>query len=159
MRRYHLELGLLLCCAGLLLLQVCLTKLFSIVLWYHFGFLAVSSAMLGFAAAGVWLSIHPDRGDPATLPRRIGGNALIAAFTVVLSLWLVTQTAFDVYSVIQDRTLAVLLWFVVEVTLPFFFLGLVVARTIAGFPMRIVALYSADLVGSAHGCGQALGLL
>jgi hypothetical protein len=61
--------------------------------------------------------------------------------------------------VIEDRTLGVLLAFVAEVTVPFFFIGLVVARTIASFPDRIGSLYCADLVGSAAGCGLAVLLL
>jgi hypothetical protein len=158
MKRLDLELGLGLCCAGLLLLQVCLTKLFSIVLWYHFGFLAVSTAMLGFAAAGVVLALRGPSEDDE--PRRaIARSAVWSAVAVVGSLWLVTQTTFDVYSVIQDRTLGVLLAFVVEVTIPFFFLGLVIARTIGAFPERIGSLYCADLMGSAMGCALAVLLL
>ena len=41
-------LALFLLSAGLLLLQIALTKIFSIVLWYHFGFLVISIALLVF---------------------------------------------------------------------------------------------------------------
>src|SRR5688500_18806966 len=114
MRIRWVEAGLALCCAGLLLLQVCLTKLFSIILWYHFGFLAVSSAMLGFAAAGVSLALRGREPD-AVPERRLTRDASLAALSIVASMWLVTQTSFDVYSVIEDRTIGVLLAFVAEV--------------------------------------------
>src|SRR5262245_46989204 len=45
-----------LCCASALGLQVVLPRLFSVLLWYHLGFLAVSLALLGFAAAGAFVA-------------------------------------------------------------------------------------------------------
>src|SRR2546425_3472123 len=67
-----------------LLLELALTRLFSVVLFYHFAFLAISVALLGLGAGGVlahlwrkWLS----RWDLRTL-----GSALSAASAVVLVL-------------------------------------------------------------------------
>lgn len=152
------ELGIALVCAGILMMEICLTKVFSIVLWYHFGFLAVSTALLGFASSGVYLSLRPRlSGDAADGP--IARAAAIAALMAIASLWLVTQTSFDAYSVWQDRNVGSLLAFVVWVTLPFFFLGLVVSRTLAAFPERANILYGADLVGSAVGCFGAVALM
>lgn len=153
------EFALAAVCAGLLMMEICLTKIFSIVLWYHFGFLAVSTALLGFASSGVYLAWRgvPENGDGAD--RSIARSAGTAALVAVVSLWLVTQTTFDVYSVIQDRTLGVLLALVLWVTLPFFFLGLVISRTLTAFPERVGSLYAADLIGSAVGCGLAVLLL
>jgi hypothetical protein len=141
------------------MMEICLTKIFSIVLWYHFGFLAVSSALLGFASSGVYLALRGARLDPAQADASIARAAAAAALVAVASLWLVTQTTFDVYSVIQDRTLGVLLALVVWVTLPFFFLGLVISRTLSAYPERVGSLYAADLIGSALGCGGAVLLL
>lgn len=140
-------------------MEICLTKIFSIVLWYHFGFLAVSSALLGFASSGVYLALRNERVDPVSADGSIARAAGAAALVAVGSLWLVTQTTFDVYSVIQDRTLGVLLALVVWVTLPFFFLGLVISRTLSAYPERVGSLYAADLIGSALGCGGAVALL
>ena len=141
------------------MMEICLTKIFSIVLWYHFGFLAVSSALLGFASSGVYLALKKERevGDAADRP--IAWSAAVASVMAVASLWLVTQTSFDVYTVVQDRTIGTLAAFVLWVTLPFFFLGLVISRTLSAFPERANLLYGADLVGSALGCLAAVGLL
>lgn len=153
------ELAIASVCAGVLLLEICLTKLFSIVLWYHFGFLAVSTALLGFASSGVYLALkdkalHGSDADPA-----IGRSAALAAVAVVASLWLITQTRFDVQSVVHDRTLGSLLALVLWITLPFFFLGLTIARTLSAYPDRVGRLYASDLIGSAVGCGLAVLLL
>ncbi|MEE9127543.1 MAG: hypothetical protein V3U11_10415, partial [Planctomycetota bacterium] len=153
------ELGLALVCCGLLMMEICLTKIFSIVLWYHFGFLAVSTALLGFASSGVYLTLRDRRLTGGDADGAIAGAAAVAAVATVASLWLVTQTSFDVYSLVSDRTVGTLFAFVLWVTLPFFFLGLVISRTLSAFPERVNWLYGADLVGSAAGCGLAVWVL
>ena len=41
-----------------LVYEVALTRLLSVVLWYHFAFLSISLAMLGLGASGVWFSLR-----------------------------------------------------------------------------------------------------
>jgi hypothetical protein len=153
------ELGLACVCAGLLTIEVCLTRVFSIVLWYHFGFLAVSTALLGFAGSGVWLALKPHAETGAAADHPIARSAGLGALAVVASLWLMTQTTFDVYTIVQDRTVGVLVAFVLWVTVPFFFLGLVISRALSAFPERVGKLYAADLIGSACGCAAAVWIL
>ncbi len=43
-----------LCSFAALLLELALTRLFSVVLFYHFAFLAISIALLGLGAGGVF---------------------------------------------------------------------------------------------------------
>jgi hypothetical protein len=47
-----LVLGVALCSFSSLLLELALTRLFSVVLFYHFAFLSISIALLGLGAAG-----------------------------------------------------------------------------------------------------------
>src|SRR6185437_8383991 len=44
-----------------LLLELSLTRLFSVVLFYHFAFLAISIALLGLGAGGVFAYLFKDR--------------------------------------------------------------------------------------------------
>src|ERR1700689_5456152 len=46
--------GIALCSFAALLLELALTRLFSVVLFYHFAFLAISIALLGLGAGGVF---------------------------------------------------------------------------------------------------------
>ncbi len=153
------EFALAATCAGLLMLEISLTKVFSIMLWYHFGFLAVSTALLGFAASGVALSLRDKNLTPEQADGALARAAAGAAIMTVLSLWLTTQTTFDVYSVVRDRTVGVLAALVLWVTLPFFFLGTVISLALRSFPDRVGSLYGADLIGSALGCGGAVLVL
>ena len=52
-------LGILLLSAATLLFEITLTRVFSIAQWYHFAFMVVSLALLGFGASGSFLSLFP----------------------------------------------------------------------------------------------------
>src|SRR5215813_11371027 len=49
-----------LCSFSALLLELALTRLFSVVLFYHFAFLSISIALLGLGAGGVFAYIFRD---------------------------------------------------------------------------------------------------
>ena len=52
-------LGILLLSAATLLFEITLTRVFSVAQWYHFAFMVVSLALLGFGASGSFLSLFP----------------------------------------------------------------------------------------------------
>ena len=58
-----LLLGLGLTSFAALLLELSLTRLFSVVLFYHFAFLAISIALLGLGAGGVFAYLLKSRQD------------------------------------------------------------------------------------------------
>ena len=142
--------------AGLLLLQLALTKIFSIVLWYHFGFLVISIALLGFAISGVRLARQPEvlkEGGP--LLARLSGWA---AAGTALALWILVHTRVDAFSVISDRNEGGLLLQIAVLLVPFFFLGAVVSCTLTMHRDQAGKVYSANLLGSGAGCALALVL-
>jgi hypothetical protein len=51
--------------------QLVLTRIFSVILWYHFAFLVVSLVMLGMAAGGSLVYALPRRFTPETVFRRV----------------------------------------------------------------------------------------
>jgi hypothetical protein len=53
--RYYVAIALVSC--AVLLYEITITRVLSVVLWYHFAFLAISLAMLGLGAPGVWFTI------------------------------------------------------------------------------------------------------
>ena len=55
--RIRLVFGVLLTSFSALLLELSLTRLFSVILFYHFAFLAISLALLGLGAGGVFACI------------------------------------------------------------------------------------------------------
>jgi len=52
--------ALFLASAGLLTLEISLTRLFSFTIWYHLTYLTISMALLGFSASGAVVASYPD---------------------------------------------------------------------------------------------------
>lgn len=142
---------------GLLMLQVALTKVFSVVLWYHFGFLVISIALLGFATSGVWLAQRPHWIDERGAARLWRPSAL-AALAIVASLWLVVHTQVDAMYLVRDRNEGALFFVIAVLLVPFFFLGLAVSATLTVHRAEAGRVYAANLLGSGAGCGLAVVL-
>src|SRR5881392_713024 len=69
-----------------LLLELALTRLFSVVLFYHFAFLAISVALLGLGAGGVFACVFRNRLAGKTL-RQLGFLlCTVNAVVIVLAL-------------------------------------------------------------------------
>ena len=66
--------GVLLMSLASLLLELSLTRLFSVILFYHFAFLAISIALLGLGAGGVFAYVFKQRLAQWSIPQL--GHAL-----------------------------------------------------------------------------------
>src|SRR5246500_332963 len=81
-----------------LLLELALTRLFSVVLFYHFAFLAISIALLGLGAGGVFAYLLKSRlrkcGTRALAARLCAANAMLVV--AVLEIVLHVPVALDV---------------------------------------------------------------
>src|SRR5690349_12938907 len=69
-------------CASLLL-ELALTRLFSVVLFYHFAFLAISVALLGLGAGGVFAHVFRSKLSSWTMAR-LGSRLLCVNAVVIL---------------------------------------------------------------------------
>src|SRR3979411_2714814 len=75
--------GLALTSFAALLLELALTRLFSVVLFYHFAFLAISIALLGLGAGGVFAYLLKSRFS-AFGTRMLAGRLCMANAIVVV---------------------------------------------------------------------------
>ncbi len=140
-----------------LLLELALTRLFSVVLFYHFAFLAISIALLGLGAGGVfayiwrgWLArwtIH----QLGTLICAINAIAVVAVLEIVLHV--------PVSLELGRANFAKLTVIYLAAAVPFFFTGLLFSLVFARESHRIAQLYGADLVGGALSCLAVVPLL
>src|ERR1700690_294011 len=140
-----------------LLLELALTRLFSVVLFYHFAFLAISIALLGLGAGGVFAYLLKTRladTDTRTLAARLCvTNSLV--LRVVLEIVLHTRVALQVSRMNFGRLAALYL----SAAVPFFLTGLLFAVVFARETPRIPRLYGADLCGGALACLAVVPLL
>ena len=133
-----------------LLLELALTRLFSVVLFYHFAFLAISVALLGLGAGGVfshltrsWLDRFETRRLAALL---CGMNAI--AMVLVLQVVLRSSISLD----LNWRNAGLLTVLYLASAVPFFFTGVLFSVVFARRAGQISQLYGADLVGGAAAC-------
>jgi spermidine synthase len=149
--------GLALTSFSALLLELALTRLFSVVLFYHFAFLAISIALLGLGAGGVFAYLLKSR-LAAFGTRTLAGRLCMAnavAVVVVLEIVLHTRVALEVSWANFGRLTALYL----AAAVPFFLTGLLFAVVFAREPKRIPRLYGADLCGGALACLAVVPLL
>jgi spermidine synthase len=149
--------GLALTSFAALLLELALTRLFSVVLFYHFAFLAISIALLGLGAGGVFaylLKTRLARVATRTLATRIcTANALV--IVAVLEVVLHVPVALNV----SGKNFLRLTVMYLAAAVPFFLTGLLFSVVFARETRRIPRLYGADLCGGALACLAVVPLL
>ncbi len=140
-----------------LLLELALTRLFSVVLFYHFAFLAISVALLGLGTGGVfaylwrnWLKRFRARSLASTLCT-INAVLIFLALEVVLHV----PVSLELSRWNFLRLTAIYL----ASAVPFFCTGLIFSVVFARETHHITRLYGADLVGGAIACLAVVPLL
>jgi len=140
-----------------LLLELALTRLFSVVLFYHFAFLAISIALLGLGAGGVFAYLLKNR--LATYSTRSLAARLCVANTVIVVLVLETVLRIPVTLDVSGKNFLRLTLLYVDAAIPFFLTGLLFSIVFAREASRIPRLYGADLCGGALACMATVPLL
>ncbi len=144
-------LGVAFLSAAALAFEITLTRLFSVTQWYHFAFLAVSVALLGYGASGTALSLVPRWAAPPT-GRRASTLSALFAVAVVGAYLSLNHLPFDSYRIAWERVqILYLALYYLALTVPFFCAGLVTGLLLAAHPDRANRLYAANLLGSALG--------
>jgi len=130
--------------------QLLLTRIFSVTMYYHFAFVAISVTMFGMAVGALLVYGRPAVFTPNRLQERLAQASLGFAITIVASflahLWLPFRPELSLTGV----TTVVVTYAVLSV--PFTFSGIVVALALTRFPQQVSSLYAADLAGAAVGC-------
>lgn len=123
-----------------LVLEVGLTRIYSASIWYHFAFVAISVALLGWGLGG--FTVHLLKHRVKLSMQMAALLTLLYATTIPLCLWLLARFPFE-----MER-------------LPLYFLAPLLPFFLAGMALSIVfdlnravsgSLYFADLVGAAVG--------
>ena len=145
--------GIFLLCFGTLLLELSLTRVMSVALWYHFGFLVISTALLGFGASGVTLALWRRLREEIPLDRALATLALLFGVLTVLCFWLLQRIPFDPFNLLNDsRQLWLMPVYFILVALPFFCAGLALALLFTRGSAVVNRLYAFDLLGAGLGC-------
>src|SRR3989441_6773952 len=142
--------GLFLTTLSLLQFELFLTRIFSVTMWYHFAFMAISLAMFGLAAGAIFIE----------LMKKGKAHAMLANFGLLFALTSAICFAAQLYIPIDPEKEIVwtALAFILA-AIPFVFAGMVVCVALTRFPDHTGSLYAADLAGSAAGCILTIPIL
>lgn len=151
-------LAIFLLSVGLLTVEITFTRLFSFAISYHFAYLTIATALLGFGSAGSVLAAYPALwGDER---RRVVLATALSGVATVLALAYGSVVRFNPLTVSSDPTsMATLASYYIVVAVPFFFGGLAVSTILAARPDKIGKIYAADLVGAGLGCALSVPLI
>ncbi len=140
-----------------LLLELALTRLFSVVLFYHFAFLAISIALLGLGAGGVFAYLRKNELNRRETRSLAALLCCLNAVAIPLVLEIVLHVPVSLE--LSWGNLGKLTVLYLAAAVPFFLTGLLFSVVFAREAKTITRLYGADLLGGALACLSAVPLL
>jgi hypothetical protein len=142
--------GLFLVTLATLMYEILLTRIFSVTMWYHFAFMAVSLALFGMTVGAILVYLGPHRFRPEQAKLQLSVASLLFSVSAVGSFLIHVRTQ-PVPTVSLVGIASVALAYVV-LAVPFAFSGVCVTVALTRFPRQVSQLYAADLAGAAVGC-------
>ena len=150
------KMGLIIVSAAGLCFQINLTRLYSVSHFYHFAFMVVSIALLGFGASGTFLAVFRN-GNDKPLGNRLAWMAIGTSVSMLGSYLLINLMPFDSFSMAVDRKqILILMLHYAALALPFFFSGMIVSLLLSRQTQSGGRVYAINLMGSALGCLAAV---
>lgn len=149
--------GVFLVALASLMLEILLTRITSVVAWYHLAFFVISLGMLGMTAGAVLVFVFPQFFSDDVLAARMRQSAL--AFGLSIPVCLGMALAMPLTPVTDLMSFVALCNSAAAFAVPFVLGGitLTLALTRAGLPANRV--YAVDLLGAAAGCLLVIPLL
>jgi predicted membrane-bound spermidine synthase len=126
---------------SVLLFELALTRIFSIVLWYDYAFMAISIAFFGLGIGSLLTHILKNKVKKEQLPSKILQTTIIFAVSVPIFLVVIGY-------VIPPNIHFIYLFYLTS-SIPFFFAGIPMSLIFFAMPREVSKLYFIDLVGAA----------
>jgi hypothetical protein len=133
-----------------LVVEITLTRLLSVITWYHLAFFAVATAMLGMTAGAARIYLRPDLFRKDRVEEQAGRACLHFAYSVPLSVIVLCLIPLEVR---HDAMFVIaLLIATLACALPFYFSGTALSLLLTKHWLPVGKLYASDLVGASLGC-------
>jgi hypothetical protein len=143
-------LGVALISGSLLMTELSLTRIFSVTMYYHFAFMAISIALFGLSASGVYVFLTRDRWRDVPTDRLLAVHAVAFSLITLLALAVLVRLRIGLSYTPANIALMSLLYLLSA--LPFFAGGAAVSIAISRLSANVNAVYAADLLGAGAGC-------
>lgn len=150
--------GIFCIAASTLLLEISLSRIFSVLFFHHFAFLIISTALFGFGFSGVYLFFRKPSAEK--LDRHLAFAALLFGLSSLITYGILLVMPAQSEELMQRPELIIrLLLNYALLAIPFYFSGYVVSAILTSFPENSGKLYAFDLIGAALGCLSVLWLI
>lgn len=145
--RYHLAIFVLACAT--LAFQILITRFFSVMLYYHFAFAAISLAMLGLTRGAMEVYNDPERYASDAVAREFARHAAWFAISGTGAMVAFLCVPLAVPDALVPGALALT---ALAFVIPFSSSGICISLLLTRLPYSGGWLYAADLTGAALGC-------
>ncbi len=151
--QWHHFAGITLLSFATLLLELSLTRVLSVASWYHFGFLVISTALLGFGVSGVVLSLWKGLRESVALDTSLAVISLVFGVVTLVSFALMQLIPFQPFELLNDhKQFIYMLLYYVMLAAPFFCSGLAISLLLTRGGRAVNRLYAADMIGGGIAC-------
>ncbi|MEB2311384.1 MAG: hypothetical protein OZ921_11550 [Sorangiineae bacterium] len=159
----RVALGVLCTSMALMTSELVVTRIFSVVVWYHFAFLAISVALFGMGAAALAVHLLEHRILPSRTEVWLARSSLALCVSIVLVDLALLNLSPDWFgadaNVPFTRLTAKLLVVFLMAAAPFVAGGFTIALAITRHATFVHRLYFMDLLGAGVGCALVVPLL
>ncbi len=133
-----------------LFFEVLLTRIFAVTLWYHFGFLVISLALLGISAAGIFCFLYSERLTGEQHLQYMAQSALLFAIIAPIAV------ALHIFFKLPEYGNTIYFYLILSVQLlflflAFFFSGMCISIALFHYAKKVGTIYFFDLVGASLG--------
>lgn len=133
-----------------LMYEIVLTRIFSVTMWYHFAFVAISVALFGMTVGALIVHLRPQTFTDDKAKRQMARFSL--AYALSMAAAIVVQLSVPFVVELNAAAMLSVLFTCIVISVPFVFSGIVVCLALTRFPDKVNRLYAADLVGAGLGC-------
>ncbi len=159
----RIALGVLLSSMALMTTELVVTRIFSVIVWYHFAFFAISVALFGMGAAALAVHLLDRRLAVVDTAQLLARSSLALAATIVvvdLSLLDLTPNWFGATAAtpFTHLTFKLLALFLIAAG-PFAAGGFAIALAVTRYAVGVHRLYFMDLLGAGLACALVIPLL
>jgi predicted membrane-bound spermidine synthase len=135
---------------SIILFELALTRIFSIVLWYDYAFMAISIAFFGLGIGSFMIHIQKDKFNTRKKKSIIDSQFIFSSRIVRYAIAYGISMPIFIFLIgyIPSDTSYIYLFYLIS-SVPFFFAGAAMALIFLAMSQNISKLYFADLVGAA----------
>ena len=142
--------GLFMVTLATLMYEILLTRIFSVTMWYHFAFMAISIALFGMTVGALLVYLFPHFFTQENAKYHLAFSSFLFSVTIILSFLVHLGVPFNFE--LSARGIASITTTYIAISIPFIFSGISVCLALTKFPSHVSKLYAYDLAGAGIGC-------